>query len=333
MRRSTVALVAITAVVVLVAVLLRNGDRVALPGNTTTTSPSSGTEPVDTIPTVNTTIPPVGLVLPSGTSVCELYGTLTVAGTVESTDLVEASGLVVSRTTAGVLWSHNDSRDGPRLYAFSPDGTDLGVFQVPGALALDWEDIAVGPGADGTGAYLYAGDIGDNFAIRDGIIAIHRVDDLDPTALTSAFPRSDPIPLAYPDGPHNAEAMFIDPIDPAVYVVTKDREIAKVYRGSIEITGERTEMDLVATLTLGAEVSGADISFDGSVIAFRGYQQVWMWHRTPGQSVADALGTDPCQAPGPKERQGEAIAFDASYSYFTISEDTSPAVYRIPFEG
>ncbi len=333
MRRSTVALVAITAVVVLVAVLLRTGDRVALPNSPTTTSLPSGTEPVGTTPTTSTTTLPVGLVLPTGTSVCELYGTLTVAGTVENPDLVEASGIAVSRTTAGVLWSHNDSRDGPRLYAFSPDGADLGVFEVPGALALDWEDIAAGPGADGTGTYLYAGDIGDNFAIRDGVIAIHRVEDLDPSTLGSAFPRSEPIPLSYPDGSHNAEAMFIDPIDPAVYIVTKDREMARVYRGSIEITGQRAEMELVATLPLGAEVSGADISQDGSVIAFRGYDQVWMWHRTPDQSVVDALGVDPCQAPGPNERQGEAIAFDGTYSYFTISEDISPAVYRIPFEG
>ena len=32
-------------------------------------------------------------------------------------ELTESSGLAVSRTQPGVLWSHNDSGDGPNLYA------------------------------------------------------------------------------------------------------------------------------------------------------------------------------------------------------------------------
>jgi hypothetical protein len=32
-------------------------------------------------------------------------------------ELAESSGVAVSRTQPGVLWSHNDSGDGPTLYA------------------------------------------------------------------------------------------------------------------------------------------------------------------------------------------------------------------------
>ncbi len=331
MRRSTIALIVITAVVVAAVVLLRTGDDNPGVGSGTTSSAADTT--TTTLVDTTTTTVASGLELPAGSTVCDLYGTLTVTGTVTNDELIEASGIAVSRTTPDVLWSHNDSRDGPRLYAFAPDGTDLGVFEVPGGFALDWEDIAAGPGPDGTGAYLYAGDIGDNFSIRDGVIAVHRVEDLDPASMTGSFPRSDPIPLVFPDGNHNAEGMFVDPIDPAIYIVTKTDDVAQVFRGTLEITGEQSQLELVASVALGDEVSGADISSDGSIIAFRGYNTVWMWHRGPGQSIAEALAIAPCEAPGPDERQGEAIAFDDTYSYFTISEDTRPAIYRIPFEG
>jgi hypothetical protein len=334
MRRSTIALMVIAVAVVAIVILVRAGDDTPGVASGTTSSTSDDSTVVNQPESTTTMVPTPGFELPPGTLVCDLYGTLTVTGTSTNGDLVEASGIAVSRTTPNVLWSHNDSRDGPRLYAFAPDGTDLGVFDVPGGFALDWEDMAAGPGPDGTGAYLYAGDIGDNFSIRDGIIAIHRVEDLDPASMTDgSFPRSDPIPLVYPDGAHNAEALFVDPIDPAIYIVTKTKDIAQVFRGPLDITGEQTQMELVASIDLGDEVSGADISPDGSIIAFRGYRTVWMWHRAQGQTIADALATPPCNAPSPDEPQGEAIAFDSTHSYFTISEDISPAIYRIPFEG
>ncbi len=333
MRRPTIALIVIAVSVVALAILMRvERDTPPVVPETTSSSTADTTTTSGPDDTTTSTLPPA-FELPAGTLVCDLYGTFTVTGTVTNSELTEASGIAVSRTTPGVLWSHNDSRDGPRLFAFSPDGTDLGSFEVPGGFAFDWEDMAAGPGPDGTGAYLYAGDIGDNFSIRNGIIAIHRVEDLDPATMDGAFPRSDPIPLVYPDGAHNSEAIFVDPVDPAIYVVTKTRDVAQVFRGPLDITGSQTELQLVASVALGDEVSGADISADGSIIAFRGYSTVWMWYRAQGQSIGEALGTAPCEAPSPNEPQGEAIAFDDTLSYFTISEDIFPAVYRIPFEG
>ncbi|MCB1247315.1 MAG: hypothetical protein KDB69_08620 [Acidimicrobiia bacterium] len=332
MRRTTLVLIVI-ALVALVAVFAL---RTTSSGSTTTTTgaPATTASQPDPTTSVPTTAPPApSLTIPPGSTVCDLYGTVTVTGTITSDALVEASGLAVSRAASDVLWSHNDSRDSARLYAFRPDGTDLGVFGVPGGFAFDWEDIAAGPADDGTGAYLYVGDIGDNFALRRGEVAIHRVVDVDPTTLDGAFPGSDPIALRYPDGSPNAEAMFVDPTDPALYLITKDRDIATVYRGPLTIDDTVHELEHVVDIPLGAEVSGADISQDGAVIAFRGYDTVWMWYRSPGTSIGEALTEAPCEAPSPDEVQGEAIAFDGSYSYFTVSEEPHPAVYRIPFEG
>ena len=89
-------------------------------------------------------------------------------------------------------------------------------------------------------------------------------------------------------------------------------------------------MTLVTTLFLDAEVSGADISPDGQVIAFRGYRTVWMWTRPAGETIAEALLAQPCTAPSPDEVQGESIALADDWSYFTISEGANPEIFYVP---
>lgn len=335
MRRPTTALAIIAIIVVAVALVLRSNRSEeaapAEPGSPTTSAPtstdpdsSSTTETATSISTSTTVTAPPGI------AACDLYDEIVVSGTVPSPDLVEASGLASSRTTPDVLWSHNDSRGGPLLYAFTPSGIDLGAHEIPGAFALDWEDMAAGPASDGTGAYLYVGDIGDNFGIRDGVVSVWRVPDIDPTQLDGEFPESLPITLSMPDGPYDAEALFIDPVEPALYIVTKSRSEAFVFKGPMTPANSPQEMELVATLFLDAEVSAADISADGGIIALRGYNTVWMWNRAPGQTVAEAFAASPCTAPSPDERQGESITFNLELDYFTVSEGTAVDINTIP---
>ncbi len=240
--------------------------------------------------------------------------------------------MAASRTRPGVLWAHNDSRDGARIYAIGPDGSDMGGFDIAGALAFDWEDMAAGPGSDPETSMLYVGDIGDNFAIRGGKITVYRVREPDPFALDGTIDGAVALEYAYPDGVYNAEALFV--ADDSIYIVTKDRDEARVYRGDATVDRSTVEtLELVTVLDLGAEVSGADLSWDGSTIAFRGYTSVWMWHLAPGGTVADALAADPCQAPSPEEIQGESIAFLADGSYVTVSEGSSPELFTVQRDG
>ena len=333
MRKPSLWLIIIAALVIVVVAVTRISDDepgLASPIDTTAASSQSTTAAPTTTETT-TTLPQAPPLAP-GASVCDRYESILDIGSVESTDLVEASGLAVSRVSPDVLWSHNDSRGGARLFAFDTAGNDLGAFGLPGTFAFDWEDIAAGPGPDGAGNYLYVGDIGDNFAIRNGQIAIYRVPDTDPGTLTGSFAEVVPLPYRYPDGVHNAEALFVDPVEPAIFVVTKDKEMASIFKGPLTPTGDAVELELVTTVFLDAEVSAADISWDGHVIALRGYQTVWMWNRPTGASVADAFNSDPCTAPSPEERQGEAIAFDEKLGYWTVSEGIGPTIHSIPVE-
>src|SRR5215207_11600158 len=106
--------------------------------------------------------------------VVQAYGPPTRITTVKNQAVSESSGLVASHLRPGAYWTHNDSGDGPFIYAFDARGESLGVFRVTGAQARDWEDISIGPGPERDKSYLYIGDIGDNDKERSEVV-VYRV--------------------------------------------------------------------------------------------------------------------------------------------------------------
>src|SRR5215213_649367 len=161
------------------------------------------------------------LILWSGT-----YGPPTIVATIKDKSVSESSGLVASRSTPGAYWTHNDSGDGPFIYAFDERGDTLAVFRVTGAEARDWEDISIGPGPQRDKSYLYIGDIGDNDHARSEVV-VYRVAEpvLNNTRLTRSRPGvtkpAEAIRLQYPDGKHDAEALLVHPTSGNIYIVTK----------------------------------------------------------------------------------------------------------------
>jgi hypothetical protein len=129
-------------------------------------------------------------------------------------ELPEASGLAVGRRVPGRLWAHNDSGD-PVLFALDARGVVTGRVQITGATVDDWEALAVGP--CGSASCLYIGDIGDNGASRSRI-TIYRVPE--PAANEKAAAVQDALHATYPDGAHDAEALFVMP-DGGMFIVTK----------------------------------------------------------------------------------------------------------------
>lgn len=293
---------------------------------------SSTTPPAPAEPTESstTTIAATTSTLAPGATACDRYEGIETIGTVQNPALTEISGVAAGRINPGVLWVHNDSQDGPIVYAIDTTGQSVGTYQLDGAFAFDWEDMAAGPGPVEDVSYLYLGDIGDNFEIRGGSITLYRVPE--PAVATSGDVLSDveAIPLRYPDGSPNAEAMFIDPVDSALYIVTRDTEVTRVYRADGSAGGTEQTMEPVATLDLGHEVTGADIAHDGSVIALRGEEHVRLFHRPAAASIAEALSGEPCSAPAPDEIQGEALAFLSDGAYVTLSEDIGSPIHRVP---
>src|SRR6476620_3739275 len=84
-----------------------------------------------------------------------------IVGRMQNKDIIESSGIAASYCQTGVYWTHNDSGDGPFIFAIDETGKDLGKWRVVDARNTDWEDIAASKDASGK-CYLYLGEIGNN---------------------------------------------------------------------------------------------------------------------------------------------------------------------------
>jgi hypothetical protein len=310
------------------------------PADSTSTNPASIAPSLTALPdaTPPPTVPPFTPKPPAaGTTVCDGYAVIDSEGSVAGDVLTETSGIAASRSTEGVVWAHNDSGSDAAVHAVGVDGADLGTWTLDGIGALDWEDLAMGPGTDLAGDYLYIGDIGDNLAFRPNV-TVYRVAEPDLSSLgTSNGPISvgaiERFVLEYPTPGIDAEALAVDPYSGDLFVLTKERGRSEVYRAAAGdlIDGTVVNLDLVATLDLPdqGQVTAADFTTDGTVIGLRGYEQVWLFSREDANAAA-AFAVEPCTAPSPDEIQGEAFTFDPfSPSYFTISEGSNPEVFRV----
>jgi hypothetical protein len=259
-------------------------------------------------------------------------------GTLQSSEQDETSGLVVSAKNPDTLWLNNDSGDSARVFAVAPDGSRRGTYVLSGATAIDWEDLAMGPGPTAGAPYLYVGDIGDNNEQRPNIV-VYRVAEPEVTGDGGGHTLTDvdALTLQYPDGAHDAEALMVDPRTGDLYIVIKRLTggPAAVYRAPAGLqAGSTTTLSKVGKidlprLPLVASVTAADISRDGAVIGIRTYGGVRLWARGAKQSVMAALGGDPCQGPVPIEVQGEALGFRPDRpSYFTVSEGAHAPIHE-----
>ncbi|MEO8701040.1 MAG: hypothetical protein ABI867_13410 [Kofleriaceae bacterium] len=252
------------------------------------------------------------------------YGQPHTAGAVADNAAKELSGLAASRTTTNVLWTHNDSGDGPRLFAVGNDGANLGEATLTGATATDWEDIATAPCGDHQ--CLYIGDHGDNDLARASV-RIYEVDE--PAIAEDMTPTFRAFDIAYPDGKHNAEALFVDPRDGASYVITKQpTNPSRVFHMP------RTDGQVATAVAIGALaipsgnllVTGADLHADACGIALlvRTYSALFELRAGPAATIPELLAAPLRQVPVAAEAQGEAIAWRVDGTgYVTVSEGNS----------
>lgn len=244
------------------------------------------------------------------------------------------------------------------LYGFGDDGTDLGGHQLIGVDAIDIEDMAIIGGTAGDEVLL--ADIGDNRLKRTSI-RLFRFPEPDPM-LPGPITEVDVVEYTYPDGPHNAETLLVDEAARRVVIVTKEQQTdagepdvrgatlpSFVFDGPIDrdesgpielrligmidtprLSAMTTSLFMhpASALGFGGVPTGGDVSMDGALVALRTYEAVWVWQRGDAQSVAEALGADPCEVTSVFEPQGEAIAF-LDDTLLTLSEGTNPPIDQL----
>ena len=283
------------------------------------------------------------------------YGPPKLLAVIDDARLTEASGIVASRRTPGVYYTHNDSGGKPRVFVVNRAGEIVATINLRGATNYDCEDIALAPGSeDGTFDVCLA-DIGDNYERRADIV-IYRFAEPELPAETSAETSavsSDESPaeievtpavfrFRYESGPHNAEGFVVHPLTGAGYVFTKhDNGTSDVFEMPAPWSSENTtEMKRLAslrfsgpTLPIARIVTAADIAPDGRRLVTRSYLCGWEWSVAKGgdpRDFAALLRRTPTRIDLPAEPQGEALCFSRDGdALLTISEKRPTRLYEV----
>jgi len=245
--------------------------------------------------------------------------------------LEEVSGLVASQRYPNRLYVQTDSGGEAAVFVLDTLGNELGRLDLSGLKNRDWEDIAIGPGPNGS-SYIYVAEIGDNEAKYEEIY-LYRF--TEPEQL-QAIPSDaiDQVRLQYPGGSKDAETLLADPISGTLFLVSKREPKNALYQvpATAFEKGSGT-LEKVHDFDFNSSVGG-DISKDGSQILIKTYLAVFYWKRTDKQSLVEALKAEPMRLPYVPEPQGEAIGFNfKGDAYFTLSEKrngVTPTLYRYP---
>ena len=221
--------------------------------------------------------------------------------TLRDSRITESSGLAASRTHKGVYWTHNDSDDGPYVYAVDGrTGKTVATVTLRGVNPRDVEGISVGPDGD-----VYVGDIGDNLGGKWPEVWIYRFHEpkrlgdvtVDPTRYT----------VRYADGPRDAESLMVHPKTGRVYVASKNGEgKAGLYAGPERLSAQGVNT-FSRVAKIGLQATDGAFSPDGQRLVLRAYfgATAYRWEGKGVTGGVEKIGT----VPVPIQRQGESVTF------------------------
>ncbi|MFZ5891875.1 MAG: hypothetical protein ACOY0T_12545 [Myxococcota bacterium] len=276
-----------------------------------------------------------------GASPCTNFSEPSKVGDIAETALDGPSGIAASRAHAGVLYAHLDAGGGAVVYAMTYAGKALGTYTLMGVTATDWEDMAVAPCASGN--CLYIGDIGDN-AARTGSgtprtqIQVLRVAEPDVSSTQATVQQAltgvSVLRFTYPDAPHDAETLMVDPVSRDILILTKETDgNSAIFRAAAATAADTpTVLEKVGNVqvgtagTQGAQASAGDISPTGDRFILRSYTAILLWPR--GQSFAATFAASPTALPSPTEPQGEGLTFSADGKAWLSSGERARAIYQ-----
>nr|WP_062338712.1 hypothetical protein [Herbidospora sakaeratensis] len=232
--------------------------------------------------------------------------------------ITESSGLAVSPTHPGIVYTHNDSDAGAVFYAVdSATGRTKAAYTIENAEARDWEGMAAYRDSSGRGV-LFFGDIGDNLDGAWSDISVYKV--TEPARLRSGTVSAVRYRFRYADQARNAEGLMVDPRTGRVYVVTKEFD-GLVYAAPRQL---RTDRVNVLKKVGSAPTMATDAAFapDGSSFVIRTYFSATLYRKIDEEISGVGM---------PMLRQAESITYTADgKALLTGSEGARSPVVRVP---
>lgn len=257
------------------------------------------------------TITVAGVLLPASPAVAESIELCRFDGA----ELAEISGLATSALHPGIVWAHNDSGGGPRLYALDTATCEIrAVLRVRGIAARDPEAIAVGIGASGAPA-IYWGDIGDNTAERR-YVEIHEITEPADLVDATVTPATHRVRL---DKPADAEALLAD--GDQLWIIGKGLVGGTVWQLPAPLPAD----SVARPRAIGVEdalVTDAAMR-PGGGYAVRDYSEVRIYSGLPPGELVERM-------PLPEQIQGEAMTWTSDGTGLIIASEGDDRLLLVP---
>lgn len=262
------------------------------------------------------------------------------AGVFTDPDLNEVSGLAASRAHPGLYWAQNDGANGSKLVVIKSDGSRVATVMVAGAENTDWEDL---DSFDLDGKhYLLVADTGDNGGIRT-LLTLTVFEEPKRLRDGETIRPAWSIVFRWPDGARDCEATAVDAANGEVLLISKKRVPPELYRLPLR-AGDGVQTAQLVTALPGisqpsatdlkenpvygryrSQISGADLSPDGRLLAVLNYHSIHLYERTRGQGWRQAMSKPPVELGFPWLPQAEGIAFSADGRSLLIGSEQRPA--------
>jgi len=251
----------------------------------------------------------------------------------------ESSGVAVSRVSDNVFWTHNDSGDRARFFAFNRAGEVLGDFTVENAGAVDWEDMASFT-LDGKN-YLLAADVGDNASKRRNCV-LWLIEEPEVPAKPGGAAKVRLLAresFTYEGGPRNCESVAVDTARREVVLISKTGgNNCKAYvlpipssppfpKEGSTLPGDFPVAKAIADLSLPT-TTGMDISPDGLRAIVVTYTDAWEYTRRADEDWAAGFARAPRKIKLPQRNKGESICYgrDGVTLYLTTEGVPCPLI-------
>ncbi|MCX5235127.1 WD40 repeat domain-containing protein [Streptomyces prunicolor] len=219
--------------------------------------------------------------------------------TITDSRITESSGLAASHLHPGIYWTHNDSDDGPYIYAVdSSTGKTVATVTFSGVgKPRDVEAISIGPHNE-----IYIGDIGDNLDGTWPYVWIYKLPE--PKVLKNQTIRATQYVVKYSDGARNAESLLVHPKTGRVYIIDKKEDGGHLFEGPAMLSSSGTNyFKPIAAVDLWA--TDAAFSPNGQQLAVRGYLGGIYYDWNGGKIKREGRLDVPLQG------QGESVSYSA----------------------
>ena len=236
----------------------------------------------------------------------------------DGTRLAEISGLAYSTLHEGIVWAHNDSGGGARLYALDIESCEIrAVLRVRGIEARDPEALAAGTSATGAPA-LWWGDIGDNTSSR-GYVEVNEIPE--PADLRNARVSATSYRVRLQDR-QDSEALLAD--GDRLWLIGKGLIQGNVWALPYPLRADRQVRARIVGTEEGLVTDAA--MRPGGGYAVRDYSEVRIYSGNPPGTLEERM-------PLPEQVQGEAMTWTPDGTALIVASEGDDRLLRVPVDG